>query len=180
MIRWLSYSLCFAPPSHNFAVQIPGSAGEAFAVWGKGQTTSDTPIDRSPWFVKFWPADSPEAERKSLADDFCRLKSVFSRMGVRKASQPARDISAVQVTIAEMVRRIVERFHPERIILFGSHARGTAGPHSDVDLLVVMQPHGSKRRRAVESMDWSSRYGRSERCHCRDSRLKLTAMRQGL
>lgn len=64
--------------------------------------------------------------------------------------QPARDISAVQVTIAEMVRRIVERFHPERIILFGSHARGTAGPHSDVDLLVVMQPHGSKRRRAVE------------------------------
>jgi predicted nucleotidyltransferase len=58
--------------------------------------------------------------------------------------------SAVQVTIAEMVRRIVERLHPERTILFGSHARGTAGPHSDVDLLVVMQPHGSKRRRAVE------------------------------
>ena len=49
-----------------------------------------------------------------------------------------------------MVRRIVERFHPERIILFGSHARGTAGSHSDVDLLVVMQPQGSKRRRAVE------------------------------
>ena len=64
--------------------------------------------------------------------------------------QPAGDISAVQVTIAEMVRRIVERFHPERIILFGSHARGTAGPHSDVDLLVVMEPQGSKRRRAVE------------------------------
>lgn len=64
--------------------------------------------------------------------------------------QPEGNISAVQVTIAEMVRRIVERFHPDRIILFGSHARGTAGPHSDVDLLVVMQPHGSKRRRAVE------------------------------
>ena len=58
--------------------------------------------------------------------------------------------NAVQVTIAEMVRRIVERFHPERIVLFGSHARGTAGPHSDVDLLVVMEPQGSKRRRAVE------------------------------
>lgn len=64
--------------------------------------------------------------------------------------QPPRSMSAVQVTIAEMVRRIVERFHPERIILFGSHARGTAGPHSDVDLLVVMEPHGAKRRRAVE------------------------------
>jgi predicted nucleotidyltransferase len=64
--------------------------------------------------------------------------------------QPTEYISAVQVTIAEMVRRIVERFHPERIILFGSHARGTAAPNSDVDLLVVMQPQGSKRRRAVE------------------------------
>jgi predicted nucleotidyltransferase len=59
-------------------------------------------------------------------------------------------MSTIQVAIAEMVRRIVERFHPERIILFGSHARGMAGPDSDVDLLVVMQPQGSKRRRAVE------------------------------
>lgn len=65
-------------------------------------------------------------------------------------AQSPRSINAVRVTVAEMVRRIVERFHPERIILFGSHARGTASPHSDVDLLVVMQPHGSKRRRAVE------------------------------
>ncbi|TKB69759.1 MAG: nucleotidyltransferase domain-containing protein [Nitrospira sp.] len=49
-----------------------------------------------------------------------------------------------------MVRRIVTRFNPERVIIFGSHARGTAGPDSDVDLLVVMHPHGSKRARAVE------------------------------
>ena len=47
--------------------------------------------------------------------------------------------------IGEMVRRIVERFDPEKIILFGSHARGTAGPDSDVDLLVVMPVVGSKR-----------------------------------
>lgn len=64
--------------------------------------------------------------------------------------QPVSNLREVEGTIAEMVRRIVERFHPERIILFGSHARGTAGPHSDVDLLVVMQPQGSKRRRAIE------------------------------
>jgi len=30
--------------------------------------------------------------------------------------------------IRQMVRRIVSRFHPERIILFGSHARGDARP----------------------------------------------------
>src|SRR3972149_9032400 len=48
--------------------------------------------------------------------------------------------------IKEMVRRIVERFKPEKVILFGPYARGTAGPDSDVDLLVVMHVSGSKRK----------------------------------
>jgi predicted nucleotidyltransferase len=52
--------------------------------------------------------------------------------------------------IRQMVRRIVRRFRPERIILFGSHARGDAGPDSDVDLLVVMPVEGSRREKAVE------------------------------
>lgn len=38
-----------------------------------------------------------------------------------------------------MVDRIVERFDPEKIILFGSHARGDAGPDSDVDLVSVVR-----------------------------------------
>ena len=50
-----------------------------------------------------------------------------------------------QEIIREMVRRIVERFHPEMVVLFGSHARGSAGPDSDVDLLIVMPANGSKR-----------------------------------
>ena len=52
--------------------------------------------------------------------------------------------------IDEMVLRIVERFDPERIILFGSAGRGEAGPDSDVDLLVVMPIQGSRREKAVE------------------------------
>ena len=51
----------------------------------------------------------------------------------------------VQAIIDRMVRRIVQQFRPEKIILFGSHARGEAGPDSDVDLLVVMPLRGSKR-----------------------------------
>ncbi len=51
--------------------------------------------------------------------------------------------------IEEMVDRIAERFNPEKIILFGSHARGTAGPDSDADLLVVMRVEGSRRERAT-------------------------------
>ena len=55
--------------------------------------------------------------------------------------------------IDEMVRRIAERFHPERIILFGSHARGNAGPDSDVDLLVVMRGVEGRRRKTATAID---------------------------
>jgi predicted nucleotidyltransferase len=49
-----------------------------------------------------------------------------------------------------MVDRIVRQFQPERVILFGSHARGEAGPDSDVDLLVVVPVEGLKHKKQVE------------------------------
>jgi len=52
---------------------------------------------------------------------------------------------SVKKEIQKMVKRIARKFQPERIILFGSHARGEGGPESDVDLLVVMVLKGSKR-----------------------------------
>lgn len=39
--------------------------------------------------------------------------------------------------LQEIIRRIVEVAQPEKIIMFGSAARGQMGPHSDVDLLVI-------------------------------------------
>ena len=45
-----------------------------------------------------------------------------------------------------MVARIVERFAPDRIIVFGSLARGEIGPDSDIDLLVVMRLLDGGRR----------------------------------
>ena len=39
--------------------------------------------------------------------------------------------------LADIVRRVVAVAKPERIVLFGSAARGTMGPNSDVDLLIV-------------------------------------------
>ena len=48
--------------------------------------------------------------------------------------------------IAGMVSRIVEHFHPDRIVLFGSHARGDQTTDSDVDLLVIKPVQGSKRK----------------------------------
>ena len=52
--------------------------------------------------------------------------------------------------IKKVVERIVSRFAPDRIILFGSHARGNAGADSDIDLLVVMPVTGSRRDKAIE------------------------------
>ena len=57
---------------------------------------------------------------------------------------------SIRPEIDKMVRRIVKRFDPEKIILFGSHGKGTAGPDSDVDLLVVMPVSGSRREKAIE------------------------------
>lgn len=39
--------------------------------------------------------------------------------------------------LTEVIRRIVAVAGPEKIIMFGSAARGRMGPHSDIDLLVI-------------------------------------------
>ena len=51
-----------------------------------------------------------------------------------------------------MVQRIVERFRPVRIILFGSRARGEAGRWSDFDFLVVLPEVQDKRAAMVEAL----------------------------
>jgi predicted nucleotidyltransferase len=40
--------------------------------------------------------------------------------------------------LEEMTRRLVDEFHPEQIILFGSHAWGTPNEESDIDLFVIV------------------------------------------
>jgi predicted nucleotidyltransferase len=48
-----------------------------------------------------------------------------------------------------MAERIIQDYDPVKIILFGSHARGEAGPESDIDLLVVLPEIANKRQAAV-------------------------------
>jgi len=52
---------------------------------------------------------------------------------------------ASQSEIQSLAEKIAREFHPEKIILFGSHARGEARPDSDVDLLVIMPRNGKER-----------------------------------
>ena len=49
-----------------------------------------------------------------------------------------------------MANKIVRRFHPTRIILFGSQTRGDDNANSDVDLLVVFPDAADKRKIAIE------------------------------
>jgi predicted nucleotidyltransferase len=46
--------------------------------------------------------------------------------------------SADDPVLSEVVRRLAEVYHPLRIYLFGSTARGDAGPNSDYDLMVIV------------------------------------------
>jgi predicted nucleotidyltransferase len=65
-----------------------------------------------------------EAQDPSLKSD-----RAHARLPQRTAPEPH--------VLENLVLRIVEAVRPERIILFGSAARGTMGPHSDLDVLVV-------------------------------------------
>ena len=52
--------------------------------------------------------------------------------------------------LAEVVRRIVDVAQPDRIVLFGSAARGRMGPDSDLDLLLVKSGVSHRRHLAQQ------------------------------
>ncbi|HEY5486350.1 MAG TPA: nucleotidyltransferase domain-containing protein [Candidatus Limnocylindrales bacterium] len=77
-----------------------------------------------------------------LAPNRSALDSVGTVLASRTVSDSARRWLPV------VTDRVVRRFHPERVILFGSQARGEATSDSDVDILVVV-PDGSDVRRTT-------------------------------
>lgn len=58
--------------------------------------------------------------------------------------------TTVRAAINRIVDRIVAKFQPQQVILFGSQARGDARADSDVDLLVVMDFEGTARDKGLE------------------------------
>jgi predicted nucleotidyltransferase len=52
--------------------------------------------------------------------------------------------------IRDVVSQVVDRFDPERVILFGSHGYGRPAEGSDVDMLVIMHTRKRPVRQAIE------------------------------
>jgi predicted nucleotidyltransferase len=64
--------------------------------------------------------------------------------------QEVSSASVSSVVPDNLIQRIAERFAPDKIILFGSCARGEAGPESGVNLLVLFADVADPHRRAAE------------------------------
>ncbi len=56
-------------------------------------------------------------------------------------------------SVIELSERIAREFHPEKIILFGSHAYGAPREDSDVDLLVILPFEGKPLDKSLEILD---------------------------
>jgi predicted nucleotidyltransferase len=61
----------------------------------------------------------------------------------RESTMPHTRATVTLERIRRIVRQIVTRFHPQKVILFGSYAYGEPMPDSDVDLFVVMETEGN-------------------------------------
>ena len=102
-----------------------------------------------------------------------------------------KDFLAEDPALAEAIRRLAEAYRPERIYLFGSKARGEAGPDSDYDLLLVVPddaPPELRGSRLAYEVLWGTgmaadvlvctRSWFDERLHLRAS-FPSTVMREG-
>ncbi len=111
--------------------------------------------------------------------------------GGRSAGTSKEDPLARDPVLAEIVRRLITAYQPERIYLFGSMARGDSGPDSDYDLMVIVPDDASPERRdsdlayralrgtgfAADVLVWTETYFEARR-HLRAS-LSGTILREG-
>ena len=79
--------------------------------------------------------------------------------GMQKTQAEAfRPPSADDPVLVEIARRLAEVYHPIRIYLFGSAARGDAGPDSDYDIMIVV-PDNAPRERQDSDIGYQALWG---------------------
>jgi predicted nucleotidyltransferase len=142
-----------------------------------------------------WLRERHEVESYRSATQFwrCKIFRVGELIGDDRFNGPANapPQSWDDPALLEIVRRVVETFHPERVYLFGAQARGDFGPHSDYDLMVVVarsrEPEYRRAQRAhrliwglgvaADILVWT-RDAFDSRTHLRAS-LPSTILREG-
>jgi uncharacterized protein len=67
-------------------------------------------------------------------------------------------VTADAIVPKELLDPVIAYFHPRRVILFGSRARGDAGADSDIDLLVIVDDDTPLEKLTLEA-GWESRRG---------------------
>lgn len=102
---------------------------------------------------------TPEAPRHALrelaewrlgkkdADRIARAARVALPASSWPSAPPTIRDELIRAAWPTAIQSIVSMYHPARVILFGSQARGDAGPGSDVDLLVVFAGEVNRRER---------------------------------
>jgi len=89
-------------------------------------------------------------ERHRIKRGSSRIERVYVGRRLKEVEQLEHGKPELAQEIQRFSREIVEKFAPERIVLFGSHAHDAGGPDSDVDLLVVFSGNGDASRKSLE------------------------------
>jgi len=63
--------------------------------------------------------------------------------------QKTKQVEGYPAIIDQLVNAIIREVSPLKILLFGSYARGEMGPHSDIDIFIIM-PEGIHRRKTAQ------------------------------
>lgn len=128
------------PRANTSACEFPGTAGKLGHHWGQNGLVGHSFIF-SNTFSGF--------DSNLRADLRCDTSQVVASVVVGPCKLANMQATPDRV-LEEMTRRIVDGFQPEKVVLFGSRARGDSRPDSDYDLLVVLKTCPSRRRMAVD------------------------------
>jgi predicted nucleotidyltransferase len=88
---------------------------------------------------RVWQAMACQDSSRPLSRSFCILCCLCYNIAMQD-----------EEIIQTIVSRIAETIHPQKIILFGSWARGERGPHSDIDILVIQESSQPRPQRYAQ------------------------------
>jgi HEPN domain-containing protein/predicted nucleotidyltransferase len=107
------------------------AAARAVVGWSEGEVGRPGRLREQP--AGRYPSQAPRSRTRGPGP----TASPASSPATSPDPSPGRDAAPDPALLKQVVERIVAAADPDRVILFGSGARGCMGPHSDLDLLVV-------------------------------------------